>query len=287
MLRLLRNFRRNLFGSLGTRKYILYAAGEVVLIVIGVLLALQLNNWNNFRILRIQEKQVLVRLNEELESSLKRISMLERSVQKKKQALIDLEPYFQGQPIEDPEAFLKTVILASTFGWEQPLMEQTTFEEIISTGRLSLIRDINLRLSITRFFHITRQREHRSEVRITEFPKITYRYIPITEQNQLQEGLSEERIADAVENILKSDLRAYVLPELNRSRFILSIWDQTKEQGTELLNRIMEVRGMESTLTDLEARIERQEAIRNERRLEAGEEVSEDSPRPRARQNQE
>ena len=278
-----------MLGTLGTRKYLLYACGEIVLIVIGVLLALQLNNWNSFRIMRIQEKQVLVRLNEELESSLRRISVFERAVQRKEQALIELDPYLKGKPIEDNEAFIRMVVIASAFGWEQPVMEQTTFEEIKSSGRLSLIRDINLRLSITRFFHTTAQREHRSEVRITDFPKITYKYIPITQQNLLEPGLSDERHAEIVDDLLESDLKEYVLPELNRARFILSIWDQTKEQGDGVLERIMEVRGMQSVMSEVEARIERQEENRALRNLgvDNGSEPERSGPRGARRENEE
>lgn len=262
-----------MLGTLGTRKYILYAAGEIFLIVIGVLLALQLNNWNNVRIMRIQEKQVLVRLNEELESSLRRISLFERAVKRKEQALIDVEPYLNGKPVEDPEAFIKMVVVASAFGWEQPVMEQTTFEEILSSGKLSLIRDINLRLSITRFFHTTKQREHRSEVRMTDFPKVTYKYIPLTQQNLLEPGLSDERMALIVENILQSNLREFVLPELNRARFIQSIWEQIKEEGDAVLERIMDVRGMEDFIAEMEERIERMETNRALRNLVEGEEA--------------
>ncbi len=278
MLRLLRNLRRNLFSTSGTQKYLLYAGGEILLIVIGVLLALQLSNWNNIRVMRIEEKQVLVRLNEELESSLSRISLFERAVKRKEQALVDVEPYLNGKPIEDHEAFIKLVVVASAFGWEQPVMEQTTFEEIKSSGRLSLIRDLNLRLSITRFFHTTKQREHRSEVRMTEFPKVTYRYVPLTQQNMLEEGLSEESLALIVENILQSNLREFVLPELNRARFILSIWEQIKEEGNAVLERIMDVRGMQGAMTEMEERLERIESNRALRNLGVVDESSSERP---------
>lgn len=227
--------------------------------------------------MRIQEKQVLVRLNEELESSLRRISVFERAVQRKEQALIDVEPYLNGKPIDDPEAFLQLVVVASAFGWEQPVMEQTTFEEILGSGKLSLIRDINLRLNITRFFHTTKQREHRSEVRITDFPRVIYKYVPITQQNMLEPDLSDQRLQEIVDDILASDLKEYVVPELNRARFILSIWEQTKEEGNAVLERIMDVRGMEGVMTEMEERIERIETNRALRNLVEGEE----SPRER------
>ena len=49
MLRFFRRIRKSLLGSGQTRKYILYALGEVLLVMVGILLALQVNNWNEAR----------------------------------------------------------------------------------------------------------------------------------------------------------------------------------------------------------------------------------------------
>lgn len=52
MLRFFRQLRKDQFMSDKTRKYILYAMGEIALVVIGILIALQINNWNEERILQ-------------------------------------------------------------------------------------------------------------------------------------------------------------------------------------------------------------------------------------------
>jgi len=49
MFTFLRKTRKSLIRSSGTRKYILYAIGEIALVVIGILIALQINNWNEQR----------------------------------------------------------------------------------------------------------------------------------------------------------------------------------------------------------------------------------------------
>jgi hypothetical protein len=46
MLHFLRRIRRSLINTGATRKYLLYAVGEIALVMIGILLALQVNNWN-------------------------------------------------------------------------------------------------------------------------------------------------------------------------------------------------------------------------------------------------
>jgi len=48
-----------------TGKYFKYAIGEIVLVVIGILIALQINNWNEGRKLKIEERKVVKRLIKE------------------------------------------------------------------------------------------------------------------------------------------------------------------------------------------------------------------------------
>lgn len=118
------------------KRYILYTVGEVILIVIRVLIAVSLNNSNNFRVKRLQEQQIVVRISNELNAGIKRISFFQDRLQSKGEALESLAPFFRGKVIEDKRGFLESVILASTFGWEQSLLEQTTFREILNSGQL-------------------------------------------------------------------------------------------------------------------------------------------------------
>ena len=59
------------------RKYTLYAVGEILLVMTGILLALQVNNWNEDKKDREEERKLLVGLAENLESNINRFEFRE------------------------------------------------------------------------------------------------------------------------------------------------------------------------------------------------------------------
>lgn len=56
MIKLFRNIRKNLLNEGKTSKYFKYAIGEIILVVIGILIALSINTWNEQR----KEKAIVV-----------------------------------------------------------------------------------------------------------------------------------------------------------------------------------------------------------------------------------
>ncbi|MFT6995454.1 MAG: hypothetical protein ACJA1P_002199 [Maribacter sp.] len=46
MIKFFRHIRKQLLSENKFSKYMLYAIGEIALVMIGILLALQVNNWN-------------------------------------------------------------------------------------------------------------------------------------------------------------------------------------------------------------------------------------------------
>ncbi|WP_422160222.1 DUF6090 family protein [Polaribacter sp.] len=56
-----------------TSKYFKYAIGEIVLVVIGILIALQINNWNENRQKNNQERMIMINLKEELQQNIKNL----------------------------------------------------------------------------------------------------------------------------------------------------------------------------------------------------------------------
>lgn len=68
MLKLFRRIRKSLIYGGSLKKYLLYATGEIFLVVIGILIALQINNWNEERKLDLEKNRIYENLLSEFES---------------------------------------------------------------------------------------------------------------------------------------------------------------------------------------------------------------------------
>ncbi|GAB5554456.1 MAG: hypothetical protein Sapg2KO_40470 [Saprospiraceae bacterium] len=70
MIQIFRKIRQRLMIEGKLSKYLVYAFGEITLIIVGILLALQINNWNNNNIVKAESHDLLNRLVEDLEEDL-------------------------------------------------------------------------------------------------------------------------------------------------------------------------------------------------------------------------
>ena len=81
MISFFRQIRKNLMEqnpsngrTSKTRSYLFYAIGEIALVVIGILIALQINNWNEWRKDRLKEVKILKELSENLQINIQRLN---------------------------------------------------------------------------------------------------------------------------------------------------------------------------------------------------------------------
>jgi hypothetical protein len=76
MIKFFRKIRQNLLSEGKTGKYFKYATGEILLVVIGILIALSINNWNEDRKNRLKEAVYLEGIKTDLESDIKYLDFL-------------------------------------------------------------------------------------------------------------------------------------------------------------------------------------------------------------------
>lgn len=70
MFKFFRSIRQRMLSENKFSKYLLYALGEIILVVIGILIALRINNWNESRKLYQEEKATIASLKLEFEKNL-------------------------------------------------------------------------------------------------------------------------------------------------------------------------------------------------------------------------
>ena len=102
MLTFFRRIRKGLLDGGKTRRYLLYAIGEIALVVIGILIALQINNWNEQRKYRALEDTTLTEIRISLQHATDELSkMIESNSLKFESCMILLQHYDQGYPFHD------------------------------------------------------------------------------------------------------------------------------------------------------------------------------------------
>ena len=136
--------RKNEIKTDGMKRYLLYAVGEIVLVVAGILIALQLNDWDMHKASEIRELHYLKAIRLDLQMDLKRLAELEAFRIAKKQGNTEILHHLEGEPIYDLTRLTKLVI--------QSLKEQTftpnnnTYLEMVSSGNLNVIQSDSVRL---------------------------------------------------------------------------------------------------------------------------------------------
>ena len=235
MLRFFRHIRKKILFSDNIRKYVLYALGEIFLVMIGILLALQVNNWNENRKERNLENRYLHRLAADLEKDIESFSVsLDANESRKKRAEFLLEAVdSSGLVSEEPTYFIESIEYAGyTY---DPVISDHIFEEIKSSGRLAIIQNEELRTALSTYYSTLNNRDQFNFIR-QEF-QIDYlkfsRGILLPEQ-QIGVGSFSSSETYSPEEAMQAYKRMMAKPEFLE---ILPITIQSKTRTSEVLDR--------------------------------------------------
>ena len=153
MINFFRRIRQQLLSQNRFSKYLLYAIGEIVLVVIGILIALQVNEWNENRKEAKREKETLKSLLIELEENKEIISnCIEGSIN-----LMMSADTLRAQigPTSTKFSIHKINLLLGEVGNTMTCNVLTDIlEEIQSSGKFNLISNDDLRKRISRWSSI-------------------------------------------------------------------------------------------------------------------------------------
>ncbi|RRQ48124.1 hypothetical protein DZC72_10375 [Maribacter algicola] len=154
MIKFFRKIRQNLLEEGKTSKYLKYAIGEIVLVVIGILIALQINNWNEERKSKNLEISYLKNLKEDVKSD---SLYFERSwftnVGKKIEGLTKAKNYYlDGIVPLDTISFINDISYGGIYGIGTITPNSRTYKELVSTGNISLITNQDIREQIVDYY---------------------------------------------------------------------------------------------------------------------------------------
>lgn len=151
MIKFFRHIRKSVLMENKTGKYFKYAIGEIVLVVIGILIALQINNWNENKKIRDKEQQVLTEIISDLDFTLidldrvinTRTNNLNRTVNSIKTIIEVLET---NKPYHDSLAYYFRAVNA----YDDIHYKTSGYQSLVSIGT-DLIENPNLRSAIGKF----------------------------------------------------------------------------------------------------------------------------------------
>lgn len=146
MIKFFRKIRQSLLSEGKTKKYLKYAIGEIILVVIGILIALQINNLNEERLLRNKEQVLLHQLKQEFSSNLtqleQKIKVRDIMISSAKRLLLMIDDKTKMVP-DSIAHYLSLTRMNPTF---DPIRNDLT-----EGDKLSLIRDSKLKSLLTQW----------------------------------------------------------------------------------------------------------------------------------------
>ncbi|MCW5516038.1 DUF6090 family protein [Muriicola sp. Z0-33] len=150
MIKFFRRIRQQLISENRISKYLLYALGEIILVVIGILIALQINNWNELSKQNETGIEYLKRIHSDLEKDITYLNNKELSA---KEIQFSFEMYIKNiyKQQLNTEDFKK---LTGSVFWEAEnlILEDRTYNEITNSGKFSYIKNAALRDKIMDYY---------------------------------------------------------------------------------------------------------------------------------------
>jgi len=150
MVKLFNNIRKKLVAdkpsTARTANYLKYAIGEIVLVVIGILIALQINNWNENRKIKITENTYIENINTDLKINL---LSLEKFLTKRQETVNSVEAildfFNEKRPLDINEFNFHCL---TVMGWSPFEQHDNTYQELLNSGKLSILSNKTIKDSL-------------------------------------------------------------------------------------------------------------------------------------------
>lgn len=143
MIRFTHKIRQRLLAENRVTRYLAYALGEIVLVVIGILIALQINNYNDARKDRAKELGYLANIRTDVMAN---IAEMDRYLATRTEGIATANrilAHFDGKPIDDLSAFNDDQI--SIYSWRRYYLIDNTYQELVNSGNFALLSNDSIK----------------------------------------------------------------------------------------------------------------------------------------------
>lgn len=141
MIKLFRNIRHELLNEGKTTRYLKYAIGEIALVMIGILLALQINNWNEMQKDKATEQDYIDRLINEISLDTSYFDNIKKQFEYKETRMKRVINAWQSNTLNVKDSLQYINDFKSAGDINPWYVEPVTWTQLIQTGDLKLIRD--------------------------------------------------------------------------------------------------------------------------------------------------
>ncbi|MEL1250749.1 hypothetical protein [Aurantiacibacter gilvus] len=149
---------------------------EFVVVVVGVFLGLQVNNWNVEAQERRDERAILERLHEETGNLLEVVRAERASLQTKVDALHSVQPViFSMEPVR-PLTAVECEVLAYSHVYRKPSDELPILDEMMDTGRFDRLQDPEVRQMLRSYILFRERQRSNHEERTNELYRLYSRH---------------------------------------------------------------------------------------------------------------
>ncbi|MDM9632103.1 DUF6090 family protein [Robiginitalea aurantiaca] len=143
MITLFRKLRLQLLNQNKISRYLLYALGEILLVVIGILIALQVNTWNEERQQKAQVSTYARALIGDLQADINSVKRIAFQAERAYVSLDSLANYVRNTPMEELSN-LNLMLLSGNASYRPFSWNRATFQEMKSSGILSFFQNDSL-----------------------------------------------------------------------------------------------------------------------------------------------
>ncbi|ASV31801.1 DUF6090 family protein [Maribacter cobaltidurans] len=151
MIKFFRKIRQNLLAEGKTTKYFKYALGEIILVVIGILIALQVNNWNEERKNNEVKQSLVENLIADLKEDIQNLETLNTI-----NTNAENEGFYLASYLDDSLKEIDTLRLTNSIVFcgyiPNKSLISSTYNDLINSNNIHLFNDVKLKKLLDEYY---------------------------------------------------------------------------------------------------------------------------------------